>query len=204
MTVNSAFDDGIWHNVPDTLEVRVRPPQTIPDADDSLAFHAARLLLLLYFAGDKNRQIDGRTKLAKLDFFVRYPGYLARAAEIKGVRSEIRAGLTPESKMMRYKYGPWDGRYYDIFAYLTAKGFVEIQPSKTKGDSFRLTQKGEVAARLLEGPEFDEVIARCLLVSKLFGKSTGSGIKEFIYRHFASIVNQPLGTEIGNPNAPTT
>ena len=39
-------------------------------ADDVLEFHAARLLLLFRVCGTKDR-IDGLTKMAKLDFFVR-------------------------------------------------------------------------------------------------------------------------------------
>ena len=43
-------------------------------AEDVLELHAARLVLLLKHCGVKNR-IDGLTKLAKLDFFVRYPEF---------------------------------------------------------------------------------------------------------------------------------
>ncbi len=48
-------------------------------ADQITEFHAARLMLLLHLCGVKNR-IEGLTKLAKLDFFVRYPAFFLRAA----------------------------------------------------------------------------------------------------------------------------
>ena len=43
-------------------------------ADDIVEFHAARLLLLMEICGVKGR-IDGLTKMAKLDFFSRYPDF---------------------------------------------------------------------------------------------------------------------------------
>jgi hypothetical protein len=174
----------------------------LPDADDSLAYHAARLLILLNFSGDpKTKCIEGRTKLAKMDFLIRYPTYLAEAARLKNVKTTITPSIKPESRMIRYKYGPWDERYYDIFAFLVAKDLVEILPSKTKGDVFQLTKKGEAAVEALTGPEFDELTTRCQLVYKLFGKSTGSTIKRFIYRYFTDIIDKRLGEEIEGADA---
>ena len=57
-------------------------PVSLPlAADDIVEFHAARLLLLMEICGVKGR-IDGLTKMAKLDFFSRYPDFfeVARAA----------------------------------------------------------------------------------------------------------------------------
>ena len=45
-------------------------------ADDIVEFHAARLLLLFDLCGTSGR-IDSLTKMAKLDFFVRYPDFFA-------------------------------------------------------------------------------------------------------------------------------
>jgi hypothetical protein len=55
-------------------------------ADDLLEFHAARLLLLFKFCGKTNRnsglpRIDGLTKMAKLDFFVRHPARSCKDVE---------------------------------------------------------------------------------------------------------------------------
>ena len=46
-------------------------------ADDIVEFHAARLLLLLSVCGVAGR-IDGLTKMAKLDFFARYPDFFLK------------------------------------------------------------------------------------------------------------------------------
>src|SRR5258708_7051132 len=103
-------------------------PAAIPlVADDILEFHAARLLLLLSLCSTKDR-IEGLTKLAKLDFFVRYPQFFERVnAHAKKV-----APATPrtiESSMVRHHYGPWDKRYYHILAYLEGKDLIEVQKS---------------------------------------------------------------------------
>src|SRR5438094_599330 len=124
----------LWEKAPSTLQVEIRQPRPIPEGDDSLEFHAARLLLLLFYSRGKTKKIEGRTKLAKMDFLVRYPTYLAEAARIKKVETSIKTTARPESLMIRYRYGPWDARYYNIFAYIVAKGFIEIEPNKSKGD----------------------------------------------------------------------
>jgi hypothetical protein len=54
-------------------------PVSLPlSADNIVEFHAARILLLISLCGTSNR-IDGLTKMAKLDFFVRYPNFFAVA-----------------------------------------------------------------------------------------------------------------------------
>lgn len=67
-------------------------------ADDLVELHAARLLLLFRVCGKKDR-IEGLTKLAKLDFFVRYPEFFAQVCEHLGSKAaasiktrEIRNG----------------------------------------------------------------------------------------------------------------
>ena len=100
------------------------PPSLALSADDILEFHAARILLLIRFCGTASR-IDGLTKLAKLDFFARYPDFF------EAVRSPSASESVPkthavESAMIRHHYGPWDKRYYHVLASLEAKGVVII------------------------------------------------------------------------------
>ena len=57
------------------------------ERDDNL--HIARLLLLLAArAGEKRHSIEGLTKLAKLDFLLRYPNCLERALTAKSKPTE--------------------------------------------------------------------------------------------------------------------
>jgi hypothetical protein len=205
-------DESIWGQAPPNLEVKIKHPRPQPSADESLEFHSSRLLFLLYYAGGRNKEIEGRTKLAKMDFLIRYPTYLIEAAKIlneqkrdksswKEVKPTIKPVARPESRMIRFKYGPWDAKYYDIFSYLIAKDFIEIEPSKSKGDIFKLTVKGRAAVEELEGSEFEDIIERCKLVYRLFGTSAGNTIKLFIYNYFTNILEKPLGAEIEGEDA---
>lgn len=181
--------------VPDDLLIETRPPEPVPSTDESAEFHAARLLILLKIAGGRYSKIVGRTKIAKLDFFVRYPTYLAKAINLLNLSSAIKIGPSPESPMIRYRYGPWDSKYYDIFALLIAKELIAVYPTE-KGDAFQLTERGEFAVKELEGPEFEEIIERCRIVNKIFGNRGGTWIKNFIYENFPEVVAKPIGKEI--------
>jgi hypothetical protein len=98
-------------------------PAGLPiSADDLLEFHAGRLLLLFKFCGTAGR-IDGLTKMAKLDFFVRYPQFFEKACKVLGSQTEPST-RTVESSMIRFHYGPWDDRYYHVLGYLEAKGLL--------------------------------------------------------------------------------
>jgi hypothetical protein len=181
--------------VPSDLSIETRSPEPAPSIDESAEFHAARLLILLKIAGGRSSRIVGRTKIAKLDFFVRYPTYLAKAMSLLGVPASIKPGPSPESPMIRYKYGPWDSKYYDIFALLIAKGLIDVYPTE-KGDAFQLTERGEFAVRELDSPEFEEIVERCRVVNKIFGNRSGTWIKNFIYENFPEVVAKSIGKEI--------
>jgi hypothetical protein len=182
-------------DIPDDLVIETRISQPVPFGEESLEFHAARLLLLLKFAGGRTERIVGRTKIAKMDFFVRYPTYLVKAANLQGIQTNLQPGARPESPMIRYKYGPWDTKYYDVFALLVAKGLISIHPTD-KGDEFALTDRGQFAIEELQGPEFEEIVERCRLVYRLFGGKSGTAMKKFIYDNFPEIVARPMGWEI--------
>lgn len=173
-----------------------RPPATLFLLDNNIPFHATRLVLLISLAGTPG--IEGRTKLAKLDFFVRYPDYLLKAAEIEGkrdivedIKEIIQSSPTIESHMIRYRYGPWDQKYYLVLAYLSGKRLITVQ-QKGNVDCFLLTEKGgQLAESLIEQSEFHVLSERCRIVKKLFGNNRGSDIKTFIYRHFPEVVRLP-------------
>lgn len=173
-----------------------RPPATLFLLDDNIPYHATRLTLLIALAGTPS--IEGRTKLAKLDFFVRYPSYLLKAAEIEGkltiaeeVKQIINSSPTVESHMIRYKYGPWDQKYYLVLAYLSGKDLIVIQ-QKSNMDNFLLTERGNhLTETLIEQQEFHTLAERCRIVKKIFGNASGTQIKDFIYRHFPEVVRLP-------------
>jgi len=180
-------------------------------AVENLAYHAARLLLLIRFCGKPRTGrsaslpgIEGRTLLAKLDFFLRYPAYLKKAAEILGRDlSDEDLGLVPddeirsvESRMVRYLYGPWDHIYYPALAYLIGKELIIVE-MKRGTEIFRLSPKGrDVATELAQKPAYEDIARRADAVYRLFNRYKGSGLKDFIYAHFPEVVNRELGTTI--------
>ncbi len=164
-------------------------PASLPlTADDVLEFHAARLLLLVKICGTAGR-IDGLTKMAKLDFFTRYPDFfdVARRAVSKTQLSDegaTEASQAIEASMVRHHYGPWDKRYYHVLAHLEAKQLISIVKEK-RSYQIRLTLVGnDYARRLAERPSFAPLIVRLKQVKSVFGKKSGTYLKDLIYRLF--------------------
>lgn len=159
-------------------------------ADDIVEFHAARLLLLLGICGVSGR-IDGLTKLAKLDFFVRYPEFFNKAAAAnESIRS---ASKIVESSMVRYHYGPWDKRYYEIIAYLRSRGLIQIT-QKNNTYIFQLTSLGEGKVKLLKTDlGYRNLCEQMKRVKSAFGRKAGSTLKNMIYQIFQEeVTNRTL------------
>ncbi len=178
-------------------------PASLPlSADDIVEFHAARLMLLLQVCGVKGR-IDGLTKMAKLDFFVRYPDFFEAARSAiapNDVAPAPDASINDErveSAMVRHHYGPWDKRYYHVLSHLEAKGLIEVTKD---GKSYRiaLTPLGSERANALgERASFVPLIDRMREVKKAFGSKKGTFLKDLIYRLFdAEVGKRPMGERI--------
>lgn len=165
-------------------------------SDELIEFHASRLVLLLSVCGTKGR-IEGLTKLAKLDFFVRYPEFFDRASEYE--RSQQRSSThAVESSMLRFHYGPWDHRYYQVLPYLEACGLLSVHKKNAKTYEFILTAQGEeIARQLAAAPTFHMLVEQMLSVRAVFGKKTGNYLKELIYKLFdAEVAQKTLGEVI--------
>jgi predicted transcriptional regulator len=163
-------------------------------ADELIEFHAARILILIKLCG-KEDMINSLTKMAKLDFFVRYPQFFARACKAMGYSIEQKVETT-ESSMIRYHYGTWDRRYYHILAYLESRGLIEIQK---KGQDFQLllTDIGKrIAAQLVSDPAFCSLSEQMQQVNEILGNMRGTELKNLIYQLFdAEITQLPYGEE---------
>lgn len=177
--------------------------------NESLAYHAARLLILIEHCGKPQKSpvspgVEGRTLLAKLDFFLRYPNYLEKAARIlnkesiylKAIKGEDDTSQTVESKMVRYRYGPWDFTYYPVLAYLVGKKLINID-TKSNTEIFRITPQGEeIVKALAESDEYDDLLKRANAVYKLFNTYKGNRLKDFIYDNFPDVVQRKIGETI--------
>ena len=171
------------------------PASTPLVADDVLEFHVARMLLLFKLCGVKGG-IDGLTKMAKLDFFVRYPDFFSRACQTAGLQADGATGPV-ESRMARHHYGPWDKRYYRLLAYLRSTGLLTVSK---EGSSYqlRLTEAGLAAAtRIEQEPAFEGLCRQMASVKRAFGSRSGSALKKLIYRTFdQEVASRPLGEMI--------
>jgi hypothetical protein len=176
-------------------------PSAIPaTADDILEFHAARLLLLILFCGTKSpkgapAKIEGLTKMAKLDFFVRYPEFFDKITA--HIQNQKRNFPNVESSMVRHHYGPWDKRYYHVLAYLESKELISVEKNKNTY-LFNLTAQGqEVAETLGKKKPFEGLVSQMQAVKKLLGNKKGSHLKKLIYDVFQEeVAHRSLGEVI--------
>lgn len=163
------------------------------DVEDLPEFHAARLLLLMRICGEgRTGLIRGRTKLAKLDFFVRYPGFLEAAVDrLRQGKPELptyQAGSEGvEASMVRYRYGPWDHRYYNLLGLLDGRGLVRIGGGHV--ETYSLTPEGRgLADHFLEQDVFHSLADRCRIAATAFAGMTGTNLKDFVYETFVDEV----------------
>lgn len=170
------------------------------ERDDHL--HMARLLLLMAaHAGKKRRPVEGLTKLAKLDFLLRYPNCLERALAADGADASV-AGIqefertTIESKMIRFRYGPWDHRYRRWVALLAARGLVLASVVGRTVNIWPTDEGLEVAAALADTDALEDVADRARLVAKRFGARSGTKLKDFVYSTFPELTEMKWGEEI--------
>ena len=169
--------------------------------DDVLELHAARLLLLISICGTKTKgtgvlRVDGLTKMAKLDFLVRYPEFFEKLASHLG--EPAKAPLHEvESSMVRFHYGPWDERYYHILGYLESRSLLSVEKD---GSTFKfgLTPEGvEIAQRFADSASFSALAEHMRNVKKLVGSMGGTKLKDIIYEVFGEeIVNRKIGESI--------
>lgn len=173
-----------------------RPAAAPLAADDILEFHASRLLLLLSTCGGTSGTINGLTKMAKLDFFVRYPDFfsavLAEGLKRKAVRTDA-----VEAAMVRHHYGPWDKRYYHVLAYLESRQLIRIVATgRTRRIALTVLGKATVK-KLLANEAFREVVTHMRNVNEALGRKTGNELKTMIYDLFEEeVADQPLGQVI--------
>jgi hypothetical protein len=169
-------------------------------ADDIVEFHAARLLLLIDSASQ--HRIEGLTKLAKLDFFVRYPAFFKQASEAIGNRVQTVERDAAESTMIRFHYGPWDPRYYQVIPFLEARCLIKVD-EEGRAISFASTDKGsEMSTILRNESEYAELREQIDAVLKAFGRRTGNQLKQLIYEVFKpEVADRKMGERIHGATA---
>lgn len=151
----------------------------------------ARLLVLIAAFSGRQEGLQGRTKLAKLDFLLRYPEFLERALLDRGVDPEVVAMATVErnpieQRMVRFRYGPWDPSYFALLGSLIGRQLVEVIPY-SRGLGYRATPAGKALTKTLATePAWSETKRRADLLKRHFDLS-GSTLKDMIYRLFPEV-----------------
>lgn len=167
------------HHTDDSPRARFRPSR---EAE-------ARILLLIdafsHKKPNKERYLEGRIKLAKLDFLLRYPRHLRQILFAHGATLDQLARIDPDeapldARMMRYRYGPWDPSYYAVLGSLIGRGLVDVKPL-ANGFGYRTSDVGaQLAAVLRADDSFDPINQRLMLLRRYLDKS-GTVLKSYLY-----------------------
>ena len=170
--------------------------------EDAGITHEGRLLILVstFSEGDDSEGIRGLTKLAKLDFLLRYPTYLERALLARGrstraVNLKDHERVSVESRMVRYRFGPWDHRYPEMLRRLEARGLVVLHRDG-RAVVVRATAAGSNAAvKLCETGSHDDVADRARAL-RTHLNLTATNLMKFIYDTFPEVVSLRSNEEI--------
>ena len=166
-----------------------------PDMFYPSALGEGRILLLIDRFTTPKKCLEGRTKLAKLDFFLRYPSYLSKALDIIGagpIATSETESDNIESRMIRFRYGPWDPAYFSILGSLIGRGLV-LPVKITNGIGYRTSEMGHKTAETLSlHPAWQDISDNASLLKKFLNKS-GNTLRKFIYQNFQEIVGAEMG-----------
>lgn len=176
--------------------------EAITELETNPELHCARLLILLnaFRVPDGHAEIEGLTKLAKLDFLLRYPVMLekalaARKKSPKAADVQLHERDSVESRMVRYRYGPWDHRYWELLSVLRAKNLLQVR-RRGLARVFTLTPRGqELASSLAAKKEFALVTSRAALLNEHLNM-TPTGLMRFVYATFPEIASLQLNEQI--------
>ena len=162
------------------------------DRDEDV--HLARLLVLLHaFHSDDGPAVEGITKLAKLDFLLRYPSCFETALQARGVSPknipiDDFERLTIEARMIRYRFGPWDHRYRRFLNILAARGLVTVT-REGRQINIDLTNEGaKIAKKLTNSPGFQRIYERAQLLHKHLNLGARK-LMDFIYETFPELTS---------------
>lgn len=171
---------------------------------EDLAYHQARVLLLVQAVAASpghQRKLDGLTKLAKLDFLVRYPALAPVVLDqltsdeprIHLSDDEVSAPTEVADPMTRYKYGPWDDRYYPVVGALVSRGLLRYVKGRRGSVALAPTLAGKKFADELSAQEplWSVIADRCAAVAEASAGLTGNALKERIYTRLADLMDRP-------------
>jgi hypothetical protein len=176
--------------------------EALADLEENDELHGARLLVLLAaFAGTAgDGEVEGLTKLAKLDFLLRYPVMLERALTARNkptaaVQVQPYERDSVESRMVRYRFGPWDHRYRRFVNLLAAKGLAQVR-LEGRTVNVGITPAGlKLAERLTSSGEFTDVARRAAAL-KTHMDLSATNLMKFVYETFPELTSLSMNEAI--------
>lgn len=170
---------------------------------DDLAYHQARILLLVDAVSKDPkhaRKLDGLTKLAKLDFLLRYPALASKVLDhlsesdprLNLTHEEVTTPTEVEAPMVRYKYGPWDDRYYAIIGALVGRGLLRYVKGRKGSVALATTKEGRrLAEEMSRARDWKAIGERSEAIAEASSGMTGNALKDLIYQRLESLMDRP-------------
>jgi len=170
---------------------------------DDLAYHQARVLLLVEAVSRTKGnagKLDGLTKLAKLDFLLRYPALAPEVLDnldsgdprLHLAVADSAAPTDVEAPMTRYKYGPWDDRYYAVLGALIGRGLLRYTSARKGSVAVVPTAAGRrLAAQLASSGQWGMIADRGAAIADASAGMTGNALKDLIYQRLADLMDRP-------------
>jgi hypothetical protein len=130
---------------------------------------------------------------------------------VRSSRCWVRAGTAPldassgeaddraeptdvEAPMTRYKYGPWDDRYYPVIGALVARGLLRYTRGRRGSVALAPTALGKrQAEQIAVEPLWQPVWDRCTAVAEASGGMTGNALKTLAYNRLAELMDRRIG-----------
>lgn len=138
---------------------------SIDTSRDPLVVHVARVLVLVDSFTTPSAGLAGLPKLARLDFLLRFPALLETVLRERQhelpftLRATYDERQASESAHVRWKYGPWDHRYYPLLGRLVGQELISVE--RVRGTMLlRSTLPGREVAAGLPGSEWELVRGR--------------------------------------------
>jgi len=98
--------------------------------------------------------------------------------------------------MVRYRYGPWDPAYYALLGSLLGQGLIETVP-EGRYLGLRTTEVGAaLASKLGQTPAWLPISERARRLRVVFGTTTGTTMKDFIYKNFPEVSQAQWGERL--------
>ena len=97
-----------------------------------------------------------------------------------------------EAPMTRYKYGPWDDRYYAVIGALVGRGLLRYATGRRGSVALAPTPAGRrLSQNLAATPEWTNIAERCEAIADATSGMTGNALKDLIYERLASLMDRP-------------